>query len=160
MSDVYLFDWGDTLMVDFPGVPGKMCDWAVVQAVDGAEEALEALSSRADVYVATGAADSTEPDIAAAFARVGLDRYVSGYFCRANLGIGKGSPAFFAEILKRLGKPPSRVTMVGDSLQNDIEPARAVGFRTVWHSNFDEGEQDDPHRVISSLRRLRTQQRH
>jgi len=29
---VYLFDWGDTLMVDFPGTPGKMCDWQVVEA--------------------------------------------------------------------------------------------------------------------------------
>lgn len=23
MIEVYLFDWGDTLMVDFPGVTGK-----------------------------------------------------------------------------------------------------------------------------------------
>jgi len=44
MIDVYLFDWGDTLMVDFPGVPGKMCNWDVVEAVDGAKEALEHLS--------------------------------------------------------------------------------------------------------------------
>lgn len=39
MKDVFLFDWEDTLMVDFPGVPGKMCDWDVVQAVAGAEKA-------------------------------------------------------------------------------------------------------------------------
>ena len=31
--NVYLFDWGDTLMVDFPGTPGKMCDWEIVEAV-------------------------------------------------------------------------------------------------------------------------------
>jgi predicted HAD superfamily phosphohydrolase YqeG len=31
MIDIYLFDWGDTLMVDFPGVPGKMCNWIIVE---------------------------------------------------------------------------------------------------------------------------------
>ncbi|TOF26880.1 hydrolase, partial [Vibrio parahaemolyticus] len=36
MSKVYLFDWGDTLMIDFPDQIGKMCDWVNVQAVNGA----------------------------------------------------------------------------------------------------------------------------
>ena len=25
--EAYLFDWGDTLMTDFPDASGKMCDW-------------------------------------------------------------------------------------------------------------------------------------
>ncbi len=54
MIDIYLFDWGDTLMVDFPGVPGKMCDWEIVEAVTGAKEALAALSKHAQIYIATG----------------------------------------------------------------------------------------------------------
>ncbi|EHK8978101.1 HAD family hydrolase, partial [Vibrio vulnificus] len=41
MSAVYLFDWGDTLMVDFPEQNGKMCEWAIVEAVNGAHEALK-----------------------------------------------------------------------------------------------------------------------
>ncbi|TON05786.1 hydrolase, partial [Vibrio parahaemolyticus] len=36
MSKVYLFDWGDTLMNDFPDQTGKMCDWENIQAVNGA----------------------------------------------------------------------------------------------------------------------------
>ncbi len=40
MTEVYLFDWGNTLMVDFPVVSGKMCDWETVEVVEGAEEAL------------------------------------------------------------------------------------------------------------------------
>ncbi|MBD1571604.1 HAD family hydrolase, partial [Aliivibrio sp. S10_S31] len=27
MRKAYLFDWGDTLMVDFPNTQGKMCNW-------------------------------------------------------------------------------------------------------------------------------------
>lgn len=31
MSKTYLFDWGDTLMVDFPDQEGKMCNWSKVE---------------------------------------------------------------------------------------------------------------------------------
>ena len=40
MIDVYLFDWGDTLMVDFPNASGKMCDWVTVEAIIGANDTL------------------------------------------------------------------------------------------------------------------------
>jgi putative hydrolase of the HAD superfamily len=69
--EIYLFDWGDTLMVDFPGVSGKMCDWDIVEAVDGSREVLEHLARHAQIYIATGAAESTELDIRKAFDRVG-----------------------------------------------------------------------------------------
>ena len=74
MKEVYLFDWGDTLMVDFPGMAGKMCDWTVVETVEGAREVLAVLSQKARIYVATGAADSTESEIKRAFERVGLSQ--------------------------------------------------------------------------------------
>ena len=61
--NIYLFDWGDTLMVDFPDVIGKMCDWEIVKAVSGAKEALDVLSKHSQIYIATGAADSTELEI-------------------------------------------------------------------------------------------------
>lgn len=132
MIDIYLFDWGDTLMVDFPGVTGKMCDWDVVEAVDGAKEALNYLSHNASVYIATGAADSCEEDIIRAFKRVGLSQYISGYFCQANLGIAKGTPEFLPAIVDRLGAPKEHIAMVGDSLIKDIEPALAAGLQPIW----------------------------
>lgn len=132
MTDVYLFDWGDTLMVDFLETTGKMCDWELVEAIEGAEEALKYLSERAQIYIATGAIESSEADIKKAFHRVGLDQYISGYFCKANLGCKKGHPDFLSTILKKLDKEPAQLTMVGDSLKNDIEPAQKIGLKTVW----------------------------
>lgn len=132
MTKVYLFDWGDTLMIDFPEQSGKMCDWETVQAVDGALEVLRELSIHNKVYVATNAADSSEADIKAAFDRVGLSQYISGYFCKANLGIGKGSPEFFEKIVEVLGVAPKSVVMVGDRYDNDITPAITVGINTIW----------------------------
>ncbi len=152
MAEIYLFDWGDTLMVDFPGVPGKMCHWKTVKAVEGAGEALKAISKKARVYIATGAAESTETDIKAAFNRVGLAKYITGYFCKSNLGVEKGRPEFFPGILTKLGKSPNQVTMVGDNLKTDIEPALKLGINAIWFS----GEKlIDPTKTIKSIGSLR-----
>ncbi len=132
MTKIYLFDWGDTLMVDFPDEPGKMCDWKTVQAVEGAAKALDHISKNAKVYIATAAALSTELEIKQAFARVGLDVYISGYFCKANLGVLKGTPGFLPAILKTLNTDATQVTMVGDTFKKDIEPALEVGMNAIW----------------------------
>lgn len=154
MTEVYLFDWGDTLMVDFPGMPGKMCNWEIVEAVEGAENALSYISKKAKVYVATGAAESTETEIKTAFSRVGLDKYITGYFCKYNLGVEKGSPTFLSNILTKLGKKPSQVTMVGDSLKKDIEPAQTLGIHAIWLSKDKTSDQSNGFRTIYSLREL------
>ncbi len=132
MTKVYLFDWGNTLMVDFPHSSGKMCDWTEVQAVESAEQVLAELSRNASIYVATGAADSTVGDIEKAFRRVGLDRYISGYFCQSNIGQPKGSPEFLIEILHRLGVAPKDAAMVGDNFEKDIAPALTAGIKPIW----------------------------
>ncbi|PKM17831.1 MAG: hydrolase [Gammaproteobacteria bacterium HGW-Gammaproteobacteria-15] len=132
MDKVYLFDWGDTLMVDYPQYSGKMCDWPSVAAVPGALQTLEFLAKKHKIYVATNAAASTESDIRSAFERVDLAQYISGYFCKANLGIGKGSPEFYLKIASALAIKPAQLIMVGDSLDNDILPAIAAGLTAAW----------------------------
>ena len=153
MIKAYLFDWGDTLMVDFPGQSGKMCDWKRVEAIDGAAEALAYLSRTAKIYVATGAADSTESDIERAFSRVGLDRFLSGYFCQANVGHRKGSQEFLLAILARLELEASRVAMVGDSLEKDITPAIEAGIQPVWLTSEANGAPAGT-RLVRSLHEL------
>jgi len=137
MTSVYLFDWGDTLMVDFPGVPGKMCDWEVLEAVDGAAQTLAQLCKSSRVYIATNAAQSNEEEIKRAFERVGLARYIDGYFCKANLGLSKSDAGFYEAIISRLNLAPdqvtpNQVTMVGDSLEKDIIPALKAGLNARW----------------------------
>ncbi|MCK6262951.1 HAD family hydrolase [Vibrio sp. ZSDE26] len=129
---VYLFDWGDTLMVDFPNQKGKMCDWNYVEAVEGAQQALSTIAQHSHVYIATSADDSSELDIKRAFQRVELDKYISGYFCKVNLGIAKGSAEFYLEIVKRIGLKPNQVVMVGDTVNKDIQPAIQAGLSAIW----------------------------
>lgn len=132
MIRVFLFDWGDTLMIDFKGVPGKMCGWAHVEAVAGAGDTLAVLAELGSIYIATAATESGPDDIRKAFARVKLDQFITGYFCKANTGFVKPEPSFYRAILKSLDQPPSSVTMVGDSLEKDILPCLSLGMNCVW----------------------------
>ncbi|MDO6775960.1 MULTISPECIES: HAD hydrolase-like protein [unclassified Shewanella] len=57
---------------------------------------------------------------------------MSGYFCKANLGFSKGEVEFLPSIINKLDAEKSQVTMVGDSLLKDIQPAIAAGINAIW----------------------------
>jgi putative hydrolase of the HAD superfamily len=157
MTKTYLFDWGDTLMVDFPNAKGKMCDWNVVEIVNGAKEALDNISIHSQIYIATSADESTENDIKLAFERVGLAKYISGYFCKENLGITKGSPEFYLAIVKKLKLQPNQVVMVGDTIEKDIKPALQAGLDAIWFNHSYENKQNSEHiKQINNLFELCT----
>ena len=50
----------------------------------------------------------------------------------AVVGIRKPDPQIFQLGIEALGMSPEEVTVVGDSLENDILPARQLGCRAVW----------------------------
>ena len=152
MSSIYLFDWGDTLMIDYVDAIGKMCDWPSVKAVDGALETLEVLARKHDIYVATNAADSREQDIKAAFQRVGLAPFIKGYFCFENIGLNKQDPDFYIRIANKLGVSPESITMVGDNEVNDVATAVKAGLNAVWLSHS--GVKHPSYRTITSLTEL------
>jgi FMN phosphatase YigB (HAD superfamily) len=155
MQQIYLFDWGDTLMVDFPDMQGKMCHWEQIEAVEGAQEALSYLSQHSQIYIATGADDSSEDDIKIAFERVGLDIYISGYFCKANLGLSKGSAEFYSSIIEKLNVTPNQATMVGDNIEKDIKPALEAGLGAIWFNpTFKNHQTDKSFKQINKLKEL------
>ena len=106
------------------------------------------------VYITTGATDSREQDVKAAFARVNLDQFITGYFCHANLGVSKGSAEFFSKILGKLNVPAASVVMVGDSFKFDIEPAIDVGIQAIWLTDENTG----PDRGAINYRRIQNLQ--
>ncbi|MBD1390386.1 HAD family hydrolase [Neiella sp. HB171785] len=132
MKPIYLFDWGNTLMTDLPGMTGKMCDWPRIEVIEGAEQALRFLSQRGDIYIASGAKESTPADIEQVFTKANLAHYIAGYFCPNDVGLQKGSPAFLLRIMMRLKCPPHQITVIGDSLRRDVQPAKIIGMKAVW----------------------------
>jgi putative hydrolase of the HAD superfamily len=58
----------------------------------------------------------------------GLRAHLDPVLISANEGIAKPDPALFRRALDRIGIPADRVAFVGDHVDLDLEPARAVGM--------------------------------
>ena len=54
-----------------------------------------------------------------------ITTYEDFHFCKPN-------PAYYAEVLGRMGWKDQPVVMIGDSLDMDIRPAEGLGFATYW----------------------------
>lgn len=134
MAQVYLFDWGDTLMVDFTDQNGKMYLWPHVEATPQASATLAVLSQHHRIYIATSAQESNVEEIKQAFDRVGLAQYIDGYFCKANLGLEKQSAGFYRAIQAELAIESQQITMVGDTLDKDIHPALEAGLNAIYYN--------------------------
>ena len=77
----------------------------------------------------------------------GLLGLFQGVVESAQVGIRKPDPAIFRLGVEALGLTPEGVTVVGDSMGNDIIPASQAGCHTVWI----EGEQWKPGPVDRSI---------
>lgn len=136
-----IFDWGDTLMRDYPDRAGPMVTWPHVEAVPGAEEALTALAAAGlQLAVASNAGASDAELMGQALARVGLRRFFAHLWTSKELGASKPAPEFFREAARRAGVEPHECVMVGNDYAKDIVGAKAAGLRTVWLAVGTNGE--------------------
>lgn len=77
-------------------------------------------------------------------------------------GFAKPDPRFFAAATERAGCPPGDIVMVGDRLDNDIAPAKAAGWGTVWvrrglHAGTEpRGAAEQPDHVVTNLAKCAT----
>ena len=138
-----LFDWGDTLMVDFPEQFGPMSLWSEVEAVPHAVETLGRLHDLGlRIVLATNAVDSSEADIRAALARVGLGDLIDRVYCSRGVGHSKPSAAFFSFIERDLSLSAADLVMVGDNYDIDVLGANDAGVRAIWLNDGGEAELD------------------
>jgi putative hydrolase of the HAD superfamily len=120
-------------------------------AFDDALPALEQLRARGLKLVAASNWDSSLPDV---LARAGIAPLLDGVVSSAMVGVTKPAPEVFRAALEIAGAPPERALHVGDSLQNDIEGARALGMRAVLVAREGVGPGADAVPVISALTEL------
>ncbi len=95
---------------------------------DGAEEALKSLYGKYRLGIianqSLGARERLE--------KLGVLKYFDLPIISAEVGFSKPSPILFREALYKAQTTADRCFMVGDKLTNDIAPAKALGFGTVW----------------------------
>lgn len=96
--------------------------------IAGAAEVIEALSRRFRLgLIANQGAECREH-----LARLGIFSRFEVVVFSDELGMAKPDPRLFELAIARAGASADRCTMVGDRLDNDIEPAAALGMPTVW----------------------------
>jgi putative hydrolase of the HAD superfamily len=64
--------------------------------------------------------------------QLGLKAFLDAVTSSAEYGRVKPDAGIFLAMLNRLGAPPARAAMVGDTLEADIGGGRAVGMKTVY----------------------------
>jgi len=152
MLKALIFDWGDTLMRDFPDKTGPMADWDTVEWIPGAEEALIKLSEEFICCIATGAGLSDTALMIKALKRVGADKYFTYFFSAKDIGFDKPDVNYFTTISKRINVKPGNCMFIGNDYEKDICGARAAGMKTIF---FNEKCKPvpfpDAHYVINSI---------
>lgn len=74
----------------------------------------------------------------------GIGRFFDAVICSCEVGYLKPHAAPFERALRALCARPSDAAMVGDSLDEDVRPAHALGMTTVWKRNGRHGERVVP----------------
>ncbi|MCE2395109.1 HAD family hydrolase [Candidatus Poribacteria bacterium] len=150
-----LFDWGDTLMRDFPEFSGPMATWHYVEALPNVKEVLSELRPQWTLALATNTVDSDETAIWEALDRVGLRSLLDKVYCFQTIGHSKPAPDFFDYIVKNLGLDRHRLVMVGDGFEKDVLGANQSGIRGIWfNESSTEVKIGKMHSTISDFRSL------
>jgi FMN phosphatase YigB (HAD superfamily) len=127
-----LFDWGDTVMRDYPELTVPMVEWETVEVIDGIADVLAYLqASGRRIILATSANISDESQIRGALARGRLDPYFSRIYSFRNTNLPKGE-AFYRHILNDLNTSASEVIMIGDHFEKDVQTPNSLGMFAVW----------------------------
>ena len=150
-----LFDWGDTVMRDYPEITIPMVEWETIEVIEGIADVLEYLhSSGRRIVLATSAQISDESQIRGALRRGGLDTYFSHIYCYKNTNLPKGEE-FYLHMLNDLGIPASDALMVGDGFEKDVEIPNKLGMFAVWFNpRSEETRTGDLHFTVHSLKEL------
>lgn len=72
------------------------------------------------------------PEIVPLLEQRGLLELFEIHGVSGNLGTEKPDPQIFRWALERAGVPPQQTLMIGDRIDNDVRPAKALGMRTLW----------------------------
>lgn len=88
--------------------------------------------------------DGLEVKQAEKILRLGLYPYFTpaAIFISEQIGISKPNPKIYLRACQGLSIPPEQVLYVGNSMAQDIRPARRAGMRTVFIRR--DGREDDP----------------
>jgi len=109
---------------------------------------LECLAGRALGIISNGTRDQQIGKLQ----RAGLLKHFSVMVYSEDVGLGKPSPSMFLEACRRAGESPQKCVHIGDNIEADIVPSRALGMYGIHLSRPGRSPVSPP--VILSLGNL------
>ena len=116
--------------------------WAVSENFELFEDALPVLEELRTAQLKIGLVSNGIRDLTEFVAHHRLD--VDAIVDSRSHGRVKPHPTIFEAALERLGASPAEAVMVGDSLEEDIEGARALGMRAILIDREDRHPEVEP----------------
>jgi len=120
----------------------------LTRAFDDAEPCLQSLVAERLGIISNGARGQQIGKLQ----RAGLLHYFSVMVYSEDVGQGKPSASIFLEACRRAGDASESCVHIGDDLEADVVPSRALGMRGIHLSRAGKSPVDPP--VISTLRNL------
>jgi putative hydrolase of the HAD superfamily len=59
-------------------------------------------------------------------------KYFSVLVFSEDVGLGKPAPGVFLEACRQAGEDPDACVHIGDSIEADVDPSRALGMQAIW----------------------------
>jgi putative hydrolase of the HAD superfamily len=155
MIKALIFDWGNTVMRDYPECKGPMFEWEHVEAIPHIKDALEYLRHNYICCIASNAGFSDTLLMRKALKRVSLVKYFYYYFTSRELGREKPDKRFFLNISEKIKIKPEECILIGNDYKKDIEGAKAAGMKTIlFNENCIKAKFPDANIVINSMTEL------
>ncbi len=131
---IIIFDWGNTLMVDFPQYKGAMFYWSQIKLMPNVLETLKLLYKKIPLCVATNAGDSNTELMIKALERGGIKHFFDYFFSSNDAGYSKPDPRFFTALTNFVNVAPNNCLMIGNDYEKDIVGAANVGMKTLFYN--------------------------
>lgn len=132
---IIIFDWGDTLMRDFPEKHGPMCHWDIIEVIEGVPETLSELSKTFTLCVATNAGVSDTTLMRKALRRGNIEHFFTHFFSSKDLGYTKPDVHFFLSICQHTGVFPHECVFIGNDYYKDIVGAANARMYPIFFNH-------------------------
>ena len=147
---------GDLEVAKFLGLPKQKWYFDEEVLYEDAIPCLEQLSKRYKIGVIANQALGTVERLQ----QHGILQFIDLVIASAEEGVAKPDPRIYQIALERSGCKPENAVMIGDRIDNDIEPAKRMGMKTIWIKQGFGGlwnickEDEAPDNIVNDLAEL------
>lgn len=147
---------GDLEVAKLLGIPKQKWYFDEEVLYEDAIPCLEQLSKRYKIGIIANQALGTVERLQ----QHGILQFIDLVIASAEEGVAKPDPRIFQIALERSGCKPENAVMIGDRIDNDIEPAKRMGMKTIWIKQGFGGlwnickEDEAPDNIVNDLAEL------